>query len=91
MKITDVIIKPIVTEKSTIGMEQNRYTFQVDRHADKGQIRRAIEELYSVRVVKVNTRNRRGEARRNRYGQYMTPTIKQAVVKIHEEDRIELF
>ena len=91
MNAMDIIIKPIVTEKSTVGMEENRYTFQVNRLADKKQIRRAVEELYGVRVVKVNTMNRRGQLRRNRHGYWKTPSVKQAIVKIHAEDRIELF
>lgn len=91
MKTTDIIIKPVITEKSTVGMEENRYTFQVDRRADKQQIRRAVEELYEVRVLKVNTRNRRGEMRRNRFGNWQTKSVKQAVVKVHPEDRIDLF
>ena len=91
MKAIDIIIKPIITEKTTVGTELNRYTFQVDRKADKQQIRRAIEELYGVRVLKVNTQNRKGQLRRNKHGYWQSRSIKQAVVKIHEEDRIDLF
>jgi large subunit ribosomal protein L23 len=91
MKATDVIIKPIITEKTTVGTEQNRFTFQVDRKADKQQIRQAVEELYEVRVLSVNTQNRRGQLRRNRHGHWLARAIKQAVVKVHPEDRIELF
>ena len=91
MEATAIIKKPLVTEKSTFLAESNRYTFQVDRRADKGQIRRAVEELYGVRVLSVATQNRPGKVRRFRYGYVNTPTTKRAVVKVHAEDRIELF
>ncbi len=91
MHATEVIIKPLITEKSTIGNEQNRYAFQVNRHADKKQIRRAVEELYEVRVLSVSTLNRKGQLRRNRHGYWKTQAMKRAVVKIHPEDRIDLF
>ena len=87
-----VVLKPLVTEKSTFqsGMF-NRYAFQVDRAATKPQIKRAVEDLYKVRVIDVATQNRKGQMRRNRYGKWQTQTIRRAVVKIHPEDRIELF
>ena len=91
MIATEVIIKPLITEKSTIGNEQNRYAFQVNRRADKQQIRRAVEELYEVRVISVATLNRKGQLRRNRHGYWKTQAMKRAIVKIHPEDRIELF
>ena len=91
MLATEVIIKPLITEKSTEGNEINRYSFEVNRHADKGQIRRAVEEIYGVRVVSVATQNRKGQLRRSRHGYWRARCMKQAVVKIHPEDRIELF
>jgi large subunit ribosomal protein L23 len=91
MNPTDVIVRPIITEKSTVGMEDNRYTFQVDRRADKQQIRDAVQTLYGVRVLKVHTQNRRGQMRRNRFGHWKANAMKRAVVKIHPEDKIDLF
>ncbi|MHC4217654.1 MAG: 50S ribosomal protein L23 [Planctomycetota bacterium] len=91
MEPTTVIKKPLVTEKSTYLAENNRYAFQVDKRATKPQIRRAIEALYGVRVLSVATQNRPGKVRRIRYGYITTPTTKRAVVKVHAEDRIELF
>jgi large subunit ribosomal protein L23 len=91
MEPTAVIKKPLVTEKSTFASESNRYVFQVDLRATKPQIRRAIEALYGVRVLSVATQNRPGKVRRFRYGYVRTPTTKRAVVKVHAEDRIELF
>jgi len=92
MEATTVIRKPLITEKATFASDQhNRYTFQVDRRADKGQIKRAIEELYSVRVLSVATQNRKGQARRSRFGYWFTADVKRAIVKVHPDDRIELF
>ncbi len=91
MEATTVIRKPLITEKSTDQTEENRYTFEVDRRADKGQIARAVGELYNVRVIGVATMRRRGKIRRTRYGYVNTGDIKRAIVKVHPEDRIELF
>ncbi|MFO0874994.1 MAG: 50S ribosomal protein L23 [Phycisphaerales bacterium] len=92
MLATDVIKRPLVTEKATIASnELHRYAFQVDPRATKTEIRQAVEELYKVRVVSVATQNRKGRVRRFRYGPVQLPTVKRAVVKIHHEDKIELF
>jgi large subunit ribosomal protein L23 len=91
MEPTTIIKKPLVTEKSTFLAEANRYAFQVDKRATKPQIRKAIEVLYGVRVLSVATQNRPGKVRRFRYGYINTPTTKRAIVKVHADDRIELF
>ena len=91
MEPTTIIKKPLVTEKSTFLAEANRYAFQVDLRATKPQIRRAVEALYGVRVLSVATQNRPGKVRRSRTGYVTTPTTKRAVVKVHADDRIELF
>ena len=92
MEPTHVIRKPLVTEKTTFGADQhNRYVFEVDPRADKPTIRQAVEALYDVRVVGVATQNRKGQQRRNRFGFWRTPARKIATVKVHPEDRIELF
>jgi large subunit ribosomal protein L23 len=91
MEPTTIIKKPLVTEKSTFLAEANRYAFQVDKRATKPQIRKAVEALYGVRVLSVATQNRPGKVRRFRYGYVNTPTTKRAVVKVHADDRIELF
>lgn len=89
---TQIILKPLVTEKSTFqSNETNRYAFQVERHADKAQIKRAIEELYGVRVIDVATMNRKGQLRRNKFGFWKTQEMKRAIVKVHADDRIDLF
>jgi len=92
MEATRVIRKPLVTEKSTyMSTEHNRYSFAVDRRATKPQIRKAIEELYNVRVVAVATQTRPGKTRRGKCGYVTSAPTKRAIVKIHAEDRIELF
>ena len=92
MEATTVIKKPFITEKATFTADAfNRYAFQVDRSADKGQIKRAIEELYNVRVVSVATQIRKGHWRRYRYGFVKSPKTKRAIIKVHPDDKIELF
>jgi large subunit ribosomal protein L23 len=92
MEATTIIRKPLVTEKSTYATSEfNRYVFEVDMRAKKPAIKRAIEELYGVRVVSVATQVRKGELRRNKTGFWKAGNKKRATVKIHPEDRIELF
>jgi large subunit ribosomal protein L23 len=91
MHATDVIRRPLVTEKATIDSEENnRYAFEVDRRATKGMVRRAIEDLYKVRVESVAAQNRKGETRRLKYGRVTSAAVKRAIVKIHPEDHIDL-
>jgi len=92
MEATTVIKKPLVSEKTTFAATaDNRYAFEVDRRADKAQIKRAVEEIYGVRVVSVSTQVRKGRMRRNRMGWFRVGNQKRATVKLHAEDRIELF
>jgi len=89
----DVIIEPIVSEKSYALLEQNVYTFRVRPDATKPQIHDAVEQVFNVRVLKVNTLNRKGKRKRNRrnftFGQ--RPNTKRALVTLHPDDRIDLF
>ena len=87
----DVIIRPMVSEKSYAGLEQNRYTFLVDPRANKTEIKEAVQEIWNVRVLKVNTLNRRGKVKRFRYTQGKRPDQKMAVVTLAEGDAIEIF
>lgn len=92
MLATQIIEKPLITEKATFtSSEFNRYAFKVDRRATKPQIKRAVEELYNVRVLRVATQLRKGKIRRTRFGFREDPTFKRAIVKVHPDDRIELF
>lgn len=88
----NVIIKPLVTEKSTHQQAtRNAYAFQVHNHANKTQIRQAIEKLYDVKVVDVRTINRKGKPKRNRFGVTHASNWKRAVVVLAENSKIELF
>lgn len=92
MLATQIIIKPLVTEKSTyLAGELNHVGFKVDLRATKPQIKKAVQDLYNVRVLGVSTQVCKGQLKRNRFGHWKTPTTKHAFVKIHPEDKIELF
>lgn len=87
-----IIIKPLVTEKSThLQTTRNSYAFQVSPAANKHQIKDAIEKQYSVKVVDVRTMNRKGKPRRARYRMTKTSDWKKAVVVLDENSKIELF
>ncbi|MEM7577293.1 MAG: 50S ribosomal protein L23 [Planctomycetota bacterium] len=89
---TYVIKRPLITEKSSWESEvRNRVSFEVHKEASKPQIKKAIEELYSVRVESVATMTRKGKYKRTRWGTTKTPDWKKATVQIHEDDRIDLF
>jgi large subunit ribosomal protein L23 len=90
-KLADIIIRPIITEKATLALENNQYTFDVNPKADKPEIRAAIEYLFDVKVVGISTQNLPRKTRR--MGKYMgfKPTYKRAVVKLAEGDSIALF
>ena len=89
----DVLLKPIVSEKSYGLMEDGTYVFQVAPDATRIEIRHAVEQLFGVRVTKVNTLNRKGKRRRNRRSNTWgtRPTTKRALVTLHAGDRIDLF
>ena len=88
----EVIKGPLISEKSTfLAAARNAYAFEVDKRADKDQIKKAIEELYSVKVVGVRTIRVAGKPRRTRAGHATTPEWKKAIVKLHEDNKIDLF
>lgn len=92
MDDVNVIIRPLVTEKSTHQQNtRNAYAFQVNPEANKLQIKQAVEKLYSVKVVDVRTMNRKGKPRRSRYGMTTTSGFKRAIVVLDENSKIELF
>ncbi|MDZ4753213.1 MAG: 50S ribosomal protein L23 [Phycisphaerae bacterium] len=88
---THVVFKPLITEKATAATEQNRYAFSVDRRATKTDIKKAIEALYKVRVLGVSTINRKRRARQYKYGIVEGKINKRALVRVHPDDKIELF
>jgi len=89
----DIIIRPVVSEKSYAAFDENIYTFVVAGDANKIEIRHAVETIFGVRVTNVNTVNRKGKRKRNRRtGGYGTrPDSKRAIVTPHPDDRIDLF
>ena len=92
MEATKVIIRPLVTEKSTRQQHsQNTYSFEVNAEAEKKDIKAAVEKLYSVKVADVRTLVRKGKPRRTRYRLVHTKIWKRAIVKLQEDSRIDLF
>ena len=87
----DVIIRPVVSEKSYGLIDQNTYTFIVHPDATKVQIRQAVESIWGVKVVSVNTSNRRGKRKTYRYTRGRRADTKRGIVKLAEGDKIELF
>ena len=88
----DLILAPVVSEKSyDLTENENTYTFEVDPRSNKEEIRDAIEEIFDVRVLRVNTRNRQGKRKRSGYTFGKRKTVKRAIVKIAEGDSIDLF
>ena len=88
----DIILKPIITEESMMGTAFKKYTFKVAKDANKAEIKAAVEEVFGVKVAKVNTMNCKGHLRR--YGRYQgyTPAWKKAIVTLTEEsDTIDFF
>ena len=87
----DVIIRPVVSEKSYAGLETNRYTFLVHPTANKTEIKEAIQKIWNVSVINVNTMTRKGKVKRNRFTTGKRPDQKRAVVTLAEGDSIEIF
>ena len=87
----DIIFAPVVSEKSYSVLDQNWYTFTVDPAANKTQIKIAIQQIFNVRVLTVNTANREGKRKRTRTGFGQRKATKRAMVKLADGDRIEAF
>ncbi|MGH3737390.1 MAG: 50S ribosomal protein L23 [Micromonosporaceae bacterium] len=87
----DVILQPVVSEKSYGLLDENKYTFLVHPDANKTQIKIAIQQIFDVRVLKVNTANREGKRKRTRHGWGKRKDTKRAIVTLAEGDRIEAF
>jgi large subunit ribosomal protein L23 len=87
-----IVLRPLVTEKGTHQFtHRNAYPFEVNPWANKDEIKRAVQELFGVRVTKVRTQNRLGKRRRYRFKMGTLPAWKKAIVTLHAEDRIEFF
>ncbi len=88
----DIILKPVITEESMMGTALKKYTFKVAKDANKAEIKAAVEEVFGVKVAKVNTINCKGHLRR--YGRFQgyTPAWKKAIVTLTEDSKtIEFF
>ncbi len=87
----DIIIKPVISEKSYDLTEQSKFTFKVDRRATKPEIRSAIERIFDVSVTNVNTINVKGKLKRQGTSSGYRASWKKAIVTLKEGDTIEIF
>jgi len=87
----DILLKPVISEKSYRLVDDGKYTFLVAPGANKTQIRQAVEEIFHVKVTGVNTINRPGKRRRTRFGWGTRVNTKRAIVSLADGDRIDVF
>ncbi len=87
----DILVAPVISEKSYGLLDQNKYTFLVRRTANKTQVKQAVEEVFGVKVTSVNTINRQGKRKRTRFGWGQRAHSKRAIVSLAEGDRIDIF
>lgn len=87
----DIILQPVLTERSTMQAAEGKYTFKVDRRASKTEIRQAIESLFGVKVVKVNTQNVEGKSKRVGAHVGKTAKWKKAIVTVDGEPKAESY
>ena len=92
MTAQEIVVRPIITEKSMAGIGMKKYTFEVAKNATKIDIARAVETLFGVKVSKVNTMHVRGQMRRQGKSEGYTPSWKKAIVTLSAESKtIEFF
>jgi large subunit ribosomal protein L23 len=90
-KLYNVLVSPMITEKATRIASYNKYVFWVDKRSSKVQVRRAIEDIYKVKVTSVNVLSVKGRTKRLRFGQEgKTPSWKKAIVTLRAGDQIKL-
>jgi large subunit ribosomal protein L23 len=87
----DILLRPVVSEKSYGLLDEGKYTFVVAPDANKTQIKQAVEAVFRVKVTGVNTLNRQGKRRRTRFGWGKRVDTKRAIVTLAEGDRIDIF
>jgi large subunit ribosomal protein L23 len=87
----DIIIAPVVSEKSYGLLDENKYTFIVRTDANKTHIKQAVESVFGVKVTSVNTLNRQGKRKRTRFGYGKRKDTKRAIVSLAEGERIDIF
>lgn len=91
MDARDIVISPVISEKSYSDAEKGKYTFVVSQRATKPDIRRAVEEIWGVRVKAVNTMQRRGKEVRRRFVKGMRPGRRRAIVTLQAGEKIAIF
>ena len=92
MEARDIILRPVITEASTDRMDDKKYTFDVDLRANKNQVKNAVEEVFGVKVAKVNIINVKGkEKRQGRYVGFTKKRRKAIVTLSNDSDEIKLF
>ena len=87
----DVIIAPVVSEKSYSLIDEGKYTFLVDPRSNKTEIKLAIEKIFKVEVASVNTLNRQGKTRRTRFGMGKRKDVKRAIVTVGGGEALDIF
>ncbi len=87
----DVLLAPVISEKSYGLLDENKYTFLVHPDSNKTEIKIAVEKVFGVKVTGVNTANREGKRKRTRFGFGRRASTKRAVVSVAEGDRIDIF
>ena len=91
MHLYEVLRRPLITEKNTIQQDHDKYAFEVDRDANKRQVKQAVEEAFNVKVKAVNVMNIPGRMRRVGRRQVLTQSWKKAIVTLQPGGKIELF
>ena len=87
----DVLLAPVISEKSYGLLDENKYTFDVHPLANKTQIKIAVKQIFNVEVIDVNTLNRAGKRKRTRFGYGRRKAVKRAIVTLRDGDRIDVF
>lgn len=89
----DIVLRPVVSEKSYALLDSNVYTFVVAPHANKIEIKQAVEAIFNVKVTNISTLNRKGKLKRNRRSNTLgkRPDSKRAIVTLAADDRIDIF
>ena len=87
----DILLAPVVSEKSYSLLDENKYTFIVDPRANKTDIKIAVEQVFGVKVLSEHTLTRQGKTRRTRYGMGRRPNTKRAIISVAAGDRIDIF
>jgi large subunit ribosomal protein L23 len=87
----DILIRPIVSEKSYSLMDHGKYTFEVDPRSNKTEIKIAVEQIFGVKVLSVNTINRKGKVKRTRFGMGKRKDVKRAIVTLGAGESLDIF